>query len=86
MLFIFSIVYKYFYMTIFLNAYFTFHQPREVRTNRCLDNKGIFKKVTKKQEHLIAALGFYNMFQSFSSPKGAVFPIDDTALYLRSPR
>ena len=39
-----------------LNAYYTFHQPREVRTNRCMDNKGIFKKITKKQEHLTASL------------------------------
>lgn len=51
MLFIYSIAYKYFYVIIFSKAYLTFHQPREVKTNWHLDNKGIFKKVTKKQEH-----------------------------------
>lgn len=45
MLFIYeySIVHKYFYMTIFLNAYFTFYQPKEMKTNRCMDNTEILR-------------------------------------------
>lgn len=68
MLFIYSTVYKYFYEIVFLDAYFTFHQPREVKTNSCMENKGIFKKVASKNIYQLL-WWFYKTFPCFSSIK-----------------
>ena len=54
-LFMYFILYNCFYVTIFKRLLYC-SPTKRVRTNRSMDNKGIFKKVTKKQEHLTASL------------------------------